>query len=62
VRLSIYGLLLKKVATDVPYVPLYIGDAYAALSSEVTVPPNDVGEFEAQSNLGSWALYLRPSG
>jgi peptide/nickel transport system substrate-binding protein len=60
-RLAIYGLLMKKVATDVPYVPLYIGDGFAALSSKVTVAPGDVGQFEAQSNLGSWALYVRPS-
>jgi peptide/nickel transport system substrate-binding protein len=41
-RLGIYGQLLKKAATDVPYVPLYQENAYTALSSNFTLPPLNI--------------------
>ncbi len=38
VRFATYSKLLQRLATDVPYVPLYVGDANIALSSKFTWP------------------------
>jgi peptide/nickel transport system substrate-binding protein len=37
-RLAIYGQMLRIVATDVPYVPLFIADYNLALSSKFSYP------------------------
>jgi ABC-type transport system substrate-binding protein len=37
-RLAVYGQLLKQVATDVPYVPLFSSYSFTALSSKYTLP------------------------
>jgi ABC-type transport system substrate-binding protein len=55
-RLDIYGQILKDVAVDVPYVPLYQSYAYLALSSKVTLPPLGNDSFETP-----WALNVRPA-
>lgn len=43
-RLSIYGQLLKQLATDVPYIPLYQSDGFTALSSKFTLPKLQTGQ------------------
>jgi peptide/nickel transport system substrate-binding protein len=53
-RLAIYGQLLKRVGTDVPYVVLFDGFNFTALSSAYTLPP-----FHVFPPFFSWALGLR---
>jgi peptide/nickel transport system substrate-binding protein len=55
-RLDIYGQILKDVATDVPYVPLYQSYAYLALSSKFSLPALGNDSFETP-----WALNVRPA-
>jgi peptide/nickel transport system substrate-binding protein len=51
-RLAVYGDILKRLATDVPYMPLFVSPASYALSSKFTW--NGFHAFERQS--GPWAL------
>ena len=53
-RLAIYGQLLEKVAADIPYVPLFAGNNFVALSSKYTLPP-----FPDYPAFFSWALGLK---
>jgi ABC-type transport system substrate-binding protein len=53
-RLAIYGQLLKQVAADVPYVPLFSGNNFVALSSKYTLP-----RFPCYPGFFSWALGLK---
>jgi peptide/nickel transport system substrate-binding protein len=53
-RLSIYGQLLKQVATDVPYVVLFSVYSFTALSGKYTLPP-----FPDYPGFFSWALGLK---
>jgi peptide/nickel transport system substrate-binding protein len=53
-RLAIYGQLLKQVDADVPYVPLFSGYSFVALSSKYTLPP-----FPDYAAFFSWALNLK---
>jgi peptide/nickel transport system substrate-binding protein len=53
-RLAIYGQLLKQVATDVPYVPLFSAYSFTALSSKYTLPP-----FPDYPAFFSWALGIK---
>jgi len=46
-RLAIYGRMLKMLATDEPYVPLFIQDYNVALSSKHTWPGYNVFEGSA---------------
>jgi peptide/nickel transport system substrate-binding protein len=52
-RFAIYSQLLKKIATDVPYVPLYVQNSNAALSSKFSYPTYN--SFES----GAWALQIK---
>jgi peptide/nickel transport system substrate-binding protein len=54
-RLSIYGQLLKRVGTDLPYVSLYDEDYNVALSSKFTWPGYNVYTQE-----GAWPLNIKP--
>jgi len=54
-RLSIYGQLLKRVDTDLPYVSLYDEDYNVALSSKFTWPGYNVYTQE-----GAWPLNIKP--
>jgi peptide/nickel transport system substrate-binding protein len=54
-RLAIYGQMLKTLATDLPYVPLYIQDYNVALSSQFTWPNYDV-----YTQWGDWELNIKP--
>jgi ABC-type transport system substrate-binding protein len=53
-RFAIYTQILKKLAADVPYVPLYQNNAFAAISSKFTLPALGVDSFEVP-----WALNVR---
>jgi ABC-type transport system substrate-binding protein len=53
-RLAIYGQLLKQVDADVPYVPLFSGYSFVALSGKYTLPP-----FPDYAAFFSWALGLK---
>jgi peptide/nickel transport system substrate-binding protein len=53
-RLAIYGQLLKQVDADVPYVPLFSGYSFVALSSKYTLPP-----FPDFAAFFSWALGIK---
>jgi peptide/nickel transport system substrate-binding protein len=53
-RLAVYGQLLKQVATDVPYVPLFSAYSFTALSSKYTLPP-----FPDYAAFFSWALGIK---
>jgi peptide/nickel transport system substrate-binding protein len=55
-RLSDYGQLLKNLASNVPYVVLFSGHNYTALSTKYTLPP-----FSVYPAFSSWALNLKPS-
>jgi hypothetical protein len=56
VRLAIYGDLLRKLVTDLPYVSLFNFDSYVAISSNFTIPaaPLLVHNFEAP-----WAMFVK---
>jgi peptide/nickel transport system substrate-binding protein len=55
-RLALYGQLLKQVGADVPYVPLFSGYSFVALSSKYALPP-----FPDYAAFFSWALNLKRS-
>ena len=55
-RLSDYGQLLANLATNVPYVVLFSGHNYTALSTKYTLPP-----FAVYPAFSSWALNLKQS-
>jgi peptide/nickel transport system substrate-binding protein len=57
VRFAAYSALLRMLSTDVPYVPLYLQDASAAISSKFTFPG-----FNQYSTQGAYALDIRPAG
>lgn len=48
-RLAIYGQMLKIIATDLPWVPIYIEDYNFALSSKYTWP-----NYNVYTQWGSW--------
>jgi ABC-type transport system substrate-binding protein len=58
-RLAIYGELLKKLGTDVPYVPLFNLDAFIALRKVFTIPASDRND-----NFGwvvdEWPFLIKP--
>jgi ABC-type transport system substrate-binding protein len=54
-RLAIYGQMLKTLATDLPYVPLYIQDYNVALSSNFTWP-----NYNVYTQWGDWELHIKP--
>ncbi len=54
--LDIYGQIIKDVAADVPYVPLYQSNAYLALSGKFTLPALGNDSFETP-----WALNVKPA-
>jgi len=56
-RLAIYGQVLRQVGTDEPYVVLYGGLSFTALSGKFTLP----GFYEYPAFF-SWALRLRQAG
>ena len=56
IRLAIYGQILRMVATDVPYVPLFNFDSYIVVSNKVTTRP-----FAALSYQIPWALLVKPT-
>ena len=47
--------LLKTLATDLPYVPLYIQDYNVALSGKFTWP-----NYNVYTQWGAWALNIKP--
>ncbi|HEX6519859.1 MAG TPA: ABC transporter substrate-binding protein [Streptosporangiaceae bacterium] len=53
-RFTLYGQVLQHLAADVPYVPLFQTNAFAAVSSKFTLPPLGVDSFEV-----AWALNVR---
>jgi peptide/nickel transport system substrate-binding protein len=53
-RLAIYGRLLKKIATDLPYIPLYVQNSNAALSSKFSYPA-----YSSFAYTGAWALDIK---
>lgn len=53
-RLAIYGNLLQQVAHDVPYVPLYSLEGYAAVSDRFTWPG-----FDEMYAVQPWALSIK---
>jgi peptide/nickel transport system substrate-binding protein len=55
-RLDIYGQIVRSVATDVPYVPLYLTTSEVALSSKFTWPGFDEVAFDNE-----WALKIKPA-
>ncbi len=55
-RLDIYGQIVKAVATDVPYVPLYLTTSELALSPKFRWPGFDEVAFDNE-----WALNIKPS-
>jgi peptide/nickel transport system substrate-binding protein len=54
-RLTIYGQMLKTLATDVPYVPLYVEDYNVALSSQFTWP-----DYNVYTQDGAFELNIKP--
>lgn len=56
-RLAVYGRMLKMLATDEPYVPLFIQDYNVALSSKYTWPGYNVFE-----GFGAWVLNIKQAG
>jgi peptide/nickel transport system substrate-binding protein len=54
-RLDGYGQILRQVATDVPYVPLFQGEAHIAFAKNFTSPALNA----SQSQL-PWALRIKP--
>jgi peptide/nickel transport system substrate-binding protein len=55
-RLAIYGQMLRIIATDIPYIPLFVQYTGLALSSQYSW-----SGFTQWSSLGPWELDLRPS-
>jgi peptide/nickel transport system substrate-binding protein len=55
-RLAIYGQMLKTLATDVPYVPLYLEDYNLALATRFRWP-----QFTVYTQLGAWELHIKPA-
>lgn len=53
-RFAIYGQMLKTLATDLPYIPLYIQDYNVALSSKYTWP-----DYNVYTQFGSWELNIK---
>jgi ABC-type transport system substrate-binding protein len=53
-RLAIYTQVLKRLAADVPYVPLYQDNAFLAITGKFTLPALGVDTFEIP-----WALNVR---
>jgi peptide/nickel transport system substrate-binding protein len=56
-RLAIYGQMLQMLGTDLPYVPLYLENYNAALSSKFTWPGYNV-----DTQWGAWELSIKPRG
>jgi peptide/nickel transport system substrate-binding protein len=54
-RFAIYSQLLKRTATDSPFVPLFVNNVSAALSSKYTWPTFDVTWWQRV-----WALEIEP--
>jgi peptide/nickel transport system substrate-binding protein len=54
-RFAIYGELLKKLAVDLPYVPLIQTVAYAAISSKFSLPAGE----DKLVNFTTWALRIK---
>ena len=54
-RLALYGDLLRKLAADVPYDPLYQSVAYAAFAGKFTMPATEDGLV----NASPWALLVK---
>jgi peptide/nickel transport system substrate-binding protein len=54
-RLAVYARLLQRLATDVPYVPLFNEDVDLVLSSRFAWPT--FGPYDLD---GSWPLYIKP--
>jgi peptide/nickel transport system substrate-binding protein len=53
-RLAIYGRLLKRLAADVPYVPLWVNDGNAAIARSLSWPTFDAGWYNRV-----WGLEIR---
>jgi ABC-type transport system substrate-binding protein len=53
-RLTIYGQMLNMLATDLPYLPLFIQDYNIALSSKYTLP-----DYTVWDELGPWVLNVK---
>jgi peptide/nickel transport system substrate-binding protein len=56
-RLAIYTQMVKRVATDIPYVPLYLADFTVALSNGFTWP--SYSSFPHDPAFKAWALEIR---
>jgi peptide/nickel transport system substrate-binding protein len=56
-RLNVYGEILKQASADVPYVPLYQVNAYTAVSSKFTMPPDDIWQ-----GFIPWPLEIKATG
>ncbi len=54
-RFAIYGAVLKQLAADVPYVPIFQSFAYAALSNRFSLPPGE----DKLVNFTTWAVNLK---
>ncbi len=54
-RLAIYGQIIRQVATDLPYVPLFQGEAHIAFTNNLTSPPLGVSQSQIP-----WALQVKP--
>ena len=53
-RLAIYGQMLKTLATDLPYVPLYIQNYNVALAGNYTWP-----SYNVYTQTGAWELNIK---
>ena len=53
-RFAVYSDILRRLAADVPYVPLYLNDLNVALSQKFTVPG-----FNSYSMSGDYALNVK---
>jgi ABC-type transport system substrate-binding protein len=57
-RLAIYGQLLKKLGTDIPYIPLFEQSFFAAVSNKFVGPhPGDFAFLYFRDN---WGLQIKP--
>ncbi len=56
-RFAIYSKLLQRVATDVPYVPLYVDEYTVALDNKFVIPAFNQPAFQ----FDDWALQLKPA-
>ncbi len=54
-RFGIYGDLLRRVATDLPYVPLFNFDSYIAISRKFNIQPFSTLNYQIP-----WALLVSP--